>query len=124
VAVAVAALAAALAALVAHGSFSAPAMLDAAACAKIGALSGLAYAGLFGAASTFGARGGGRGWALALDLALGTSAGPVALALPRAHALNLLGARPVADWSQPASALALGALAVLFAAAALARTKD
>ncbi|MEB2311862.1 MAG: hypothetical protein OZ921_17065 [Sorangiineae bacterium] len=76
---------------------------DARLSAGLGALAGALYAAWFGAASTFGRRGGGRAWALALDWLLGSGAAASALPWPRGHLRNLLGAEPVLELSQRSS---------------------
>jgi hypothetical protein len=119
---ALAAVAAAEAALLAHDPSAPPAALDAFNCAWIGALTGSAYAGLFALGATFGARGGGRFWALGFDFVLGATSGFAAVLMPRAHAQNLLGGEPPLMLAQPASAVFLAVLAVVFTALALART--
>jgi hypothetical protein len=116
-----AAVAAGATAILAHDPTAPPAALDAFTCAWIGALTASAYAALFALGATFGARGGGRFWALALDFVLGSTGGFAALIVPRAHALNLLGGEPPLLLSQPASAALLATIAVAFTALALAR---
>jgi hypothetical protein len=88
----------------------------------IGLLAGFVYVCWFAAASTFGARGGGRLWALALDWVLGAGISAIALPWPRSHVRNLLGAEPVLDLPQWASTAGLLALAVLCSAIALGRS--
>jgi hypothetical protein len=119
---ALAAAAAAETALIAHDVTAPPAALDAFNCAWIGALTGAAYAGLFALGSTFGSRGGGRFWALGLDFVLGATSGIAAILVPRAHAQNLLGGEPPLMLAQPASAVLLAVLAIVFTALALARS--
>jgi hypothetical protein len=119
---AIAAIAAAETALLAHDLTAPPPALDAFTCAWIGALTGCAYAGLFALGATFGARGGGRYWALGLDFVLGATSGFAALFMPRAHAQNLLGGEPPLFLAQPASAALLVALAIGFTLVALARS--
>jgi hypothetical protein len=101
-----------VAAMIAHDAGAPPLATDALTTAWIGLITGAAYAALFALGSTFGARGGGRYWALALDLFLGVS-GTSALVVPRAHAQNLLGGAPPLMLSQPASAGALLAIAAV-----------
>jgi hypothetical protein len=86
---------------------------DLAASAWIGALGAAAYGGLFVGASGFGARGGGRLWALILDWLLGAGTTALAVPFPRSHILNLLGAPPVLGFPQWGSALSLLLLGVL-----------
>jgi hypothetical protein len=119
---ALAAIAAAETALLAHDLTAPPLALDAFTCAWIGALTGCAYAGLFAFGATFGARGGGRFWALALDFVLGATSGFAALLFPRAHAQNLLGGEPPLLLAQPASAALLVVLAIVFTSLALTRS--
>jgi hypothetical protein len=119
---ALAAVAAAETAVLAHDMTAPPAAVDALNCVWIGALTGFAYAGLFAFGSTFGARGGGRFWALGFDFVLGATSGFAAVLMPRAHAQNLLGGEPPLMLPQPASAVLLVVLAIVFTALALARS--
>jgi hypothetical protein len=119
---ALAAVAAAETAILAHDLTAPPPALDAFTCAWIGALTGCAYVGLFALGATFGARGGGRFWALGLDFVLGATSGLAAVLVPRAHAQNLLGGEPPLLLAQPASAALLVAMAIGFTALALARS--
>jgi hypothetical protein len=66
----------------------------------IATLAGVAYAGWYTLASSFGANGGGRKWLLVLDWVFGASSGWLALPFPRGHLRNLLGGAPVAEMSQ------------------------
>jgi hypothetical protein len=75
----------------------------------IATLAGVAYAGWYTLASSFGANGGGRRWLLVLDWVFGASSGWFALPFPRGHVRNLLGGAPVAEMSQ---GWAFGILAV------------
>jgi hypothetical protein len=109
--------------LVAHDPSAPPRAVDALTTGWIGLLTGAAYAGLFALGATFGAKGGGRYWALALDLVLGGAGGFASVIVPRAHAMNLLGGAPPLMLSQPASAAALVALAVTTTALALVRLR-
>jgi len=100
----------------AHGPPTTASIADAFTCAWIGALAAWTYAFLFGAASTFGARGGGRVVALLAELLIGPLASPLAPLFVRSQALNLLGAADaVPGWSQVASSLGLVGLAAVFA---------
>ena len=73
-----------------------PAMpADAAVSAAIGAGGGIAYAAWFSLGSSFGARGGGRVWALGLDWMFGIGSTAIAVPWPRAHIASLIGASPV-----------------------------
>jgi len=119
---ALAAVAAAETTILAHDLTAPPPALDAFNCAWIGALTGCAYAGLFALGATFGARGGGRLWALGLDFVLGATSGFAAVLVPRAHAQNLLGGEPPLLLAQPASAALLVVLAIGFTVLALARS--
>ena len=110
----------AVTAVIAHDPSAPPVASDALTTAWIGLLTGAAYAALFALGSTFGARGGGRYWALALDFLLG-SGGATAVVMPRGHAQNLLGGAPPLMLSQPASAAALLAIAAVMTLLALAR---
>lgn len=108
-------------ALCAHDASAPPLAADLASSAWIGLLAGAAYAALFSVGATFGARGGGRTLLLVADFVVAGSTGLGAALLPRAHALNLVGAPPPLAMSQPESALALAALAVVCAALAVVR---
>jgi hypothetical protein len=112
---------AALAAVLAHDPTAPAIRLDALSSAWIGALGGSAYAALFAFGASFGTHGGGRWWALAADLLLGSTSGVGALLAPRAHLENLLGGEPPMLLSQPASAACLGAIAIVFTVLALLR---
>lgn len=109
---------AALAAVSARG-FRDPALVaDFSASLWGGALTGVAYAGLFALASHFGRRG--RIAALVLDWLFGSGSGLFALVWPRAHARSLFGGEPVLDGSQALAALILvmmGLVGTIFAAA-------
>jgi hypothetical protein len=118
-----AALAGAVTALVAHDPTAPPRVVDALTTGWIGLLTGLAYAALFAFGATFGAKGGGRYWALALDFVLGGAGGASSLFSPRAHVENLLGGAPPLMLSQPASIAALVALAGGLTVLALARLR-
>lgn len=108
--------------LFAHGVRSPGALSDALTVGWIGGLAGVAYVAWFAAASTFGARGGGRLVAFVVDLLLGSMSGFGALPFPRAHAMSLLGGEPVAHLPQAASAGALAGLALIYALITLVRT--
>jgi hypothetical protein len=118
---AVVAIAAALTAFFAHDPSAPPVALDLLTSSWIGALTAFAYAALFAFGATFGARGGGRFWALGLDFALGSTSTVVALFTPRAHAHNLLGGEPPVLLSQPTSAALLVAITATFTWLALTR---
>lgn len=106
----------------AHGPPTALSIADSLTSSWIGALAACSYAFLFGAASTFGAHGGGRGVALLADLMIGPLASPIAPLFVRSHALNLLGAADaVPGWSQTSSSLGLVALSAVFALLTLRR---
>lgn len=111
-----------LGAMAAHGFRTPGAPADAWTSSTVGALTGLAYVGYFTAASTVGARGRGRLLAFVADLLLGSMVGFAAIPFPRAHAINLLGGHPVAQWPQPVSAGALIALAIAYALITVWRT--
>jgi hypothetical protein len=118
---AVAGVAAAVTALLGHDPSAPPVALDAITSAWIGALTASAYAALFAFGATFGARGGGRYWALGFDFVLGSTSGVAALLTPRAHALNLLGGEPPLLLSQPTSAAFLAVIAAAFTLLAITR---
>jgi len=112
-----------LVATLSHGSSDPPLARDVLATAWIAALGGAAYASLFALGASFGARGGGRAWLLALDWMLGASDGSSGILTPRAHVRSLLGGDAVASLSNVASAGMLVLLAVGFAALAVARSR-
>ncbi len=107
----------------AHGPSDPPLARDALATAWIAALGGAAYASLFALGASFGKRGGGRAWFLVLDWLFGSSDGVAGFATPRAHVRSLLGGDAVASCSNAASIAILVLLIVLFAGAAVARTR-
>ena len=109
-------------AIVAHDPSAPPRAVDALTSAWIGGITGAAYAALFAFGSTFGARGGGRYWALFADFIMGSTGGFAALLVPRAHAQNLLGGAPPLLLGQPVSFGCLVFLAVAWSALSLART--
>lgn len=113
----------ALAVLFAHTPAAAPLGSDLLLTARVGALGGAAYAGVFFAASGALARGRLRLVLLALDLLLGASGLTAALLLPGPHVRSLAGGAPAGTLGQPASSAALAGLAALGLAlgAALAR---
>jgi hypothetical protein len=117
----VAAITAAIAALAAHDPTAPALAFDLYTSAWIGALTACAYAGLFALGATFGAKGGGRFWALGFDLLFGGTSGVAALLAPRAHAQNLLGGEPPLLLSQPSSVVLLCLIAAVFTSLALAR---
>jgi hypothetical protein len=117
--------AASCSALVAHGPASAGSVRDALTAGWVGGLTAATYTAVLLAASGFGARGGWRLGALAVDLIIGPMATPVAALVPRSHALNLLGALDVAPgFSQPASSLAMLAVIAVSGAVMLSRVRS
>jgi hypothetical protein len=110
-------------AALAHSTADAPLARDAAVTAWVAALGGASYAALFALGATFGRRGGGRAWALALDWLLGLGAGSGGTITPRAHVRSLLGGEAVAGLSDRASFLWLAVLAIVFALLATARSR-
>ena len=111
----------AVGALVAHDPTAPPRTIDALTTAWIGALTGAAYAGLYGFGATFGRRGGGRYWAFVADFVLGGVGGLGAAMVPRAHAANLLGGAPPLMLSQAESAAVLVMLSAVLTLLAMAR---
>ena len=109
-------------AIVAHDASAPPVPIDAVTCAWIGVLAGSAYAALFALGATFGARGGGRFWALVLDFVLAGTGTFAAVLVPHPHARNLLGGEPPLLFTQPLSMVSLLVLAAGFTALAIART--
>jgi hypothetical protein len=79
----------------------------------IALVAGAAYASCFGVASLVGMRGGGRRWALALDLLFGAGSSSWAAPWPRAHIRNLLGGEPALDLTQAGAWFALAMIGVL-----------
>lgn len=100
----------------------APALLDALVSARIGATAALAYTGLFALGSTALRRGGGRSWLFVLDLLLGGT-GTVGVVLPRGHVEGLLGGASPLHFPQIASSGMLLALALVFTALAVFRSR-
>jgi hypothetical protein len=117
-----AALGGAIIAIVAHDASAPPAPIDALTCTWIGVLAGSAYAAMFALGATFGARGGGRFWALVLDFVLAGTGTFAAVLVPHPHARNLLGGEPPLLFTQPLSMVSLLVLAAGFTALAIART--
>jgi|HubBroStandDraft_6_1064221.scaffolds.fasta_scaffold473778_1 hypothetical protein len=113
------ALFAVLAVAAAHGGGNPPLAGDAFMSAWIGALTAAAYTAWFAFGATFGRRGGGRWVPLVLDFALGGSTGVLAAALPREHAVNLLGIVPMGMAQGESSLVLLGSAVVLMGLAAL-----
>ncbi len=111
---------AALAVFIARGSVGAPVLSDALTSGWIGMLAGAAYTWWFAAGGLGGTVG--RLAMLAADWLLGSTGTFAAAFCPRGHVLNLLGADAPLGAPQWVSALGLGALLVLAAAAALGRT--
>lgn len=95
---------------------------DAFTTAWIAALGALAYAATFLAASSFGKRGGGRGFLLAYDFLLGASNGTAGTWTVRGHLRNLLGGTPPNEVSQRNSTVMLVVFVVLAVAIAMLRT--
>jgi hypothetical protein len=117
-------LTASTAALAANGPPTTASLTDAMTAGWIGGLTAVTYTFLFMAASGFGVRGGVRTAALLADLMIGPVASPIAILLPRAHGLNLLGAAHAANGlGQPSSTAALVALCLLFGLILLARVR-
>ncbi len=87
-------------------------------------LAGFVYALWFGVASLLGRRGGGRRWALALDLLFGAGSSFLAAPWPRAQIRNLLGGAPALELSQAGAWFALTLIGVLSLALSAARTPE
>jgi hypothetical protein len=94
---------------------------DLATSSAIGLGAGACYACWFALGSQLGAAGGGRIWALVLDWLFGTGTTALAVAWPRAHLRNLLGADPVLGLPQWSALVALSALALACLAASVLR---
>jgi hypothetical protein len=86
-------------------------------------LGGMAYATYFAFGASFGSKGGGRAFLLALDWLLGSGHGLIAALLPRAHLRSLLGGEPALAFSQTASIVVLLGLTLLFGALAVLRAR-
>jgi hypothetical protein len=112
-----------LVAVLGHGPSDPPLAGDALTTGWIAALGGATYASFFTLGASFGKRGGGRTWFLALDWLFGASHGAVAFATPRAHVRSLLGGVAVASCSNAQSTAMLVVLALVFGSAAIARTR-
>jgi hypothetical protein len=113
----------ALLAAVAHGLDDPPVARDALVSAYAGALGGGAYAAFFALGASFGRRGGGRTVLLVADWVLGSNSTALALVTPRGHLRNVLGGAPPWALGERGSAIALVALALLFATTAVGRTR-
>jgi hypothetical protein len=100
-----------------------PVARDVLASAYAGALGGAAYAALFALGASFGRRGGGRMVLLVTDWVLGANSTALALLTPRGNLRNVLGGAPPWGLGERGSAIALLALAFVFAAAAVRRTR-
>jgi hypothetical protein len=110
---------AALGVVLARGTADPRLARDLLASSWVGVLGGASYAAWFGLGSTVGRRGGGRVWALFIDWVLGSSATLLAVAGPRGHLRNLLGAEPVLGMPQWAGLAVLVALGVAYVALTL-----
>jgi hypothetical protein len=108
----------------AHTPHSATLAFDLRTSVGIALIAGPAYALYFSAASVLGKRGGGRKWALIVDLILGAGSSALAAPWPRGHVRNLLGGVPVVDLSQASAWLALGAIGVACLALSLLKTAE
>jgi len=97
---------------------------DASMSIAIALASGAVYALWFGMASLLGARGGGRRWALALDLLLGAGSSYLAVPWPRAHIRNLLGGAPALELSQAGAWFALTLIGLLGMSYGTSRTPE
>jgi len=114
---------AALAVLVTRGWGDATLARDVLASAWVGLLGGICYGCWFALAAGFGATGGGRTAALLLDWVLGSGTTALAVLWPRGHLRNLLGAEPVLQMPQWSALVAVLLLSLVYAAAALWRTR-
>ncbi len=113
-----------LAVACAHGEGNPPLARDAFTSAWIAALTSAAYAAWFALGATFGRRGGGRWVPLVLDFTVGGGTGVAAAALPRAHAVSLLGGAAPLGMAQAESSLLLIASAVVLAGLAAIRCRE
>lgn len=110
------------AALVPISGSPVPFRADMIASAWVSALGAAAYASFFALGATFGRKGGGRAALLLVDWFLGSSPG-IDVVTPRAHLRNLLGGAPLAHVSQTASAVTLGAFALVCLAISVRRAR-
>jgi hypothetical protein len=101
------------AALVPISGAMAPIRADVIASGWVSALGAACYASFFVFGTSFGKTGTGRMILLVIDWVLGSAGGPLEILTPRAHLRNLLGGAPLAHVSQTASAITLGAIAVV-----------
>lgn len=101
------------AALVPISGAAAPIRADMIASGWVSALGAACYASFFVFGSSFGKTGAGRMLLLVVDWLFGSAGGPLEILTPRAHLRNLLGGAPLAHASQTASAITLGAIAVI-----------
>jgi hypothetical protein len=101
------------AALVPLSGAAAPIRADVIASGWVSALGAACYASFFVFGTSFGKTGTGRMIILVVDWVLGSAGGPLEILTPRAHLRNLLGGSPLMHVSQTASAITLGAIAVL-----------
>ncbi len=101
------------AALVPISGAMAPIRADVIASGWVSALGAASYASFFVFGTSFGKTGTGRMILLVIDWVLGSAGGPLEILTPRAHLRNLLGGAPLGHVSQTASAITLGAIAVL-----------
>lgn len=113
---------AALAVVAARGGGDPGLVRDMLASSWVGVLGGASYAAWFALGSTLGRRGGGRVWALLVDWVFGSGATLFAMAWPRGHLRNLLGAEPVLGMPQWAGLSALIVLGFGYVAVTLWRT--
>lgn len=90
----------------------------------IAIVAGAVYAAWFGWASMLGARGGGRRWALVLDLLFGAGSSFMAAPWPRAHIRNLLGGEPALELSQAGAWFALTLIGLLSVSYSASRTLE
>lgn len=101
------------AALVPLAGAEAPLRADVLASGWVSALGAACYASFFVFGASFGKSGAGRMVLLVADWILGSAGGPLEMATPRGHLRNLLGGAPLLHVSQTASAITLGAIAVV-----------
>ena len=95
---------------------------DALSSASVGALAGFCYGAWFALGSALGRGKGGRFWFLIADWLLGSGTTALAVAWPRAHIRNSIGAPPVLGMSQAMAAVSIGLLSAVCVIVALWRT--
>lgn len=115
---------AALPVIAAHSAASLPLASDLFTSVRIGFLGGAAHGAWFAFGGTFGRRGGGRAWVLALHVVAGGSTGLAGAILANAHTQNLLGFAAPLDLPQAVSTAMLVLSTIVLSLAAALRCRD